>query len=48
MTRSTVWVIGWVIVALLALSLAVWLWNTPTSSEGIGLTASPLRLVGWL
>ena len=30
MTRRTVWVIGWVIVALLALSLAVWLWNTPT------------------
>lgn len=35
MTRRTVWILGWVIVAFLVLSVLLWLWNAPTSSSGV-------------
>lgn len=35
MTRRTIWIIGWVIVALLILTVLAFWFNTPTSTNGV-------------
>ena len=43
MTRRTMWIIGWVVVAFLVLLLLAWALNTPVSSTGVNDVGMLLR-----